>query len=180
MDPFQREIAILERRYRRLIRFDRILSLLYCISAALPAYSLIKSSYAREFHLMGTIAILAVGVSGWSVNTKLLAGTLPSERKAYIVTGAFVLSRALIGLWGMYLTLVQIMKTLDLPLLREAVVNAALEFIFAPPVFAFLFIVSIYRSVYHVSVHFLLKINSVRQSQTERPSHADAPHAPPR
>lgn len=180
MDPFHREIAILEHRYRRLIGFDRILSILYCLSAAIPAYFSIRSSYAREFHLVAIIAILAVGVFGWSVNTKLLTGKLQSERKAYFVTGAFVLSRALIGLWGMYLALSQILKSLDLPISRESFVNAALEFMVAPPVFAFLFIVGVYRSIYHLSVHFLLKINLVRQNQIERPSTSDAPLAPPR
>lgn len=158
------EMEILEGRYRRLLKFDRGLWAAYGITALVPAYFLFASSNARVFHALGVLVIVAVALSGWVVDTRLLDGRLRSETGAYAVTGAFVLSRVFIVCFGIFVVRSQLVDVFGSELPSSTFWNGLLELLVAPPVAYLLFFGVFYRFIYHVSVHFLLKIEQTNRT----------------
>jgi hypothetical protein len=161
------EIGRLELRYRRLLRFDRALWIVYAATAIIPAYFLISSSYARAFHVFGVIAILAVAWFGWTVDSRILDGRTKKEATAYGVTVSFILSRVAILGAGAVLVGSEVAGLFGVPMSANIYWGALLEILIAPPVTYLLFFASIYRLIYHVAVHFLLKIEDIKKTANQ-------------
>ena len=161
------EIERLEIRYRRLLRFDRGLCIVYATTALVPAYFLVTSSHARFFHASGVLAIASVAWFGWIVDTRLLRGRVKSEASAYCVTLAFILTRVAMLFAGSFVVSSQILGAVGSPMSLSIYWRGLLELLIAPPVTYLLFFVGFYRFIYHLSVHFLLRIEEMTKAANQ-------------
>ena len=151
----------LMRRYRRYIRFDSWLCALYSLSAAVPAWAFFTRDNARLFHATGALVIISVGIAGLMVNERILRHRITREKPAYWLTTIFVLSRLGLVAWGTIISFETISR--QLPLTPEPAppwtewAELLLKAFISPPLFYLLFFAVVYRTIYHISVHFYLR-----------------------
>jgi hypothetical protein len=145
------EIDRLELRYRRLFQFDRLLWMIYSVTAIIPGYYLLATSHAAAFHGFGASVVLVTGWLGWFVNSRLLQGRVKRESAAYCVTAAFILSRLGIVCFGIHVIQSQ-----------QADWGVLGELFLSTPIVHLAFIGGIYRMMYHIAVHFFLKIQRIK------------------
>lgn len=149
------------RRYRRCIRFDYWLCALYVLSAAIPAWALFRINGARLFHATGVLALISVGIAGIMINQRILDHRITREAPAYLVTITFVLSRLGLVAWGMIVsmesTLRQVSPTPESTTPWTEWATLLLKASVSPPLVYLLFFAAIYRTIYHISVHFYLR-----------------------
>lgn len=161
--PTVAELQQLELRYRRLIRFDRALWVIYAASALIPAYFLVTLSDARVFHAFSALTITSVGWFGWVIDTRLLQGRMKNKSAPYAVSAAFILSRIGIACAASYFLLTQYIDLLGVGWTWSMYWRALSGFFSAPFVPYLIFVAACYRLMFHLSVHFLLKIQEVRK-----------------
>ena len=153
--------ADLMRRYRRCIRFDYWLCALYVLSAAIPAWALFRINGARLFHATGVLTLVSVGIAGIMINQRILDHRITRETPAYWVTIVFVLSRLSLVAWGMIVSVESIQRRLSptpeatTPWTEWA--KLLLKASVSPPLVYLLFFAAVYRTIYHISVHFYLR-----------------------
>jgi hypothetical protein len=153
--------ADLMRRYRRCIRFDYWLCALYVLSAAIPAWALFRIDGARLFHAAGVLILVSVGIAGIMINQRLLDHRITRETPACWVTIVFVLSRLGLVAWGMIVSMESILRQVSptpeatTPWTEWA--TLLLKTFVSPPFVYLLFFAAIYRTIYHISVHFYLR-----------------------
>jgi hypothetical protein len=168
------ELKTLSRRYRRVLGFDRTLCAIYCVTAGVPLYGLLTRPETGAFHTIAALVILAVGIAGVLIDTRMLQRKIASEWPAYAVTLGFVLSRAVLFVWAISIVRTRIADSAVLQMpgsgesgspmpMSEAIV-AALEFLFSPPLVWVGFLAAFYRLLYHISVHFFLRLPQGRTS----------------
>lgn len=156
------ELFVLKRRYTRLIRFDRGLWLIYALTSAVPLYALFRASAHPGFHIIGALAIAGVAWCGWKVNTNIINQTTQIEWPVYAVTVSFALSRLIVGAYGLYLFSAQYTQ----PGHFSSFLKGVIPGVFSLPFALLLLAVAIYRFLYHISIHFLLKIRSLEQTRS--------------
>jgi hypothetical protein len=149
------------RRYRRCIRFDYWLCALYVLSAAIPAWALVKIDGARLFHATGVLTLVSVGIAGIMINQRILDHRIIREAPEYGVTITFVLSRLGLVAWGMIVSMESILRQVSptpeftTPWTEWA--TLLLKTFVSPPFVYLLFLAAVYRTIYHISVHFYLR-----------------------
>lgn len=148
------ELFVLKRRYVRLIRFDRGLWVVYALTSLVPLSALFRSGAYPGFHIAGALAIAGVACGGWKANTDIINQKTQTEWPAYTVTVSFVLSRLIIGAYGLYLFSSQYTQPDHFSSFFKGVMQGLISLPFA----LLLLVVVTYRFLYHISVHFLLKI----------------------
>jgi hypothetical protein len=153
--------ADLMRRYRRCIRFDYWLCALYILSAAIPAWALFKVEGMRLFHATGTLVVISVGIAGIMINQRILDHRITREKPAYLMTTVFVLSRLGLVAWGTIMSVERIMRQVS-PTPEAATpwtewATILLKTFVSPPLFYLFFFAAVYRTIYHISVHFYLR-----------------------
>ena len=153
--------ADLMRRYRCCIRFDYWLCALYVLSAAIPAWALFKVSRAQLFHAAGTLLIVFVGIAGIMINQRLLDHRITREKPAFLVTITFVLSRLGLAVWGTIISFQNLFREVS-PTLESAIpwnhwIKLSLDAFASPPLVYLFFFAAVYRTIYHISVHFYLR-----------------------
>ena len=169
------EIAVLERRYRRLLRFDRGVWIAYALTALLPAYAFFVFDYGHFFHAIGFASALTVALFGWWANTQLLFDRTESEVPAYLVTSAFLVSRLAVATAGFFAVREQMERVFGSPLLGYTLWDGISSLLVSPVVAYLIFFFAFYRFIYHVSVHFLLKIQRRKAAEpgaTDNPDDA--------
>ncbi len=152
--------ADLMRRYRRCIRFDYWLCVVYILTASIPAWMFFKGA-ARLFHATGAMIIICVGVAGLIVNQRVLDHRISQEKPAYWVTTIFVLSRLILAAWGTIISTESLMRQIfpesDVVTSWTEWATLLLKALVSPPLFYLFFFAAAYRTVYHISVHFYLR-----------------------
>jgi len=153
--------ADLMRRYRRCIRFDYWLCALYILSAAIPLWALFKISGAQLFHATGALIIVSVGIAGIMINQRLLDHQITREKPSYGITIAFVLSRLGLAVWGTIISFQSLFRevspTLELAIPWTHWIKLSLNAFASPPLVYLFFFAAVYRTIYHISVHFYLR-----------------------
>jgi len=168
MRTLEAEFETLRRRYRRMLGLDRVLCTIYCVTAGIPLYGLLTRPEARVFHTVAALVILAVGIAGILIDTRMLQRKIARELPAYAVTLGFVVSRAALCVWAIFIVRTQIADWAVLQVpgsggpgspmpMTEAIV-VGLETLFSPPLAWVGFVVAFYRLLYHISVHFFLRL----------------------
>jgi hypothetical protein len=151
----------LMRRYRRCIRFDYYLCALYILSAAIPLSALFKISGAQLFHVTGTLLIISIGIAGIMINRRLLDHRISREKPSYGITIAFVLSRLGLAVWGTIISFQNLFWEVS-PTAEPAIpwthwIKLSLNAFASPPLVYLFFFAAVYRTIYHISVHFYLR-----------------------
>ncbi len=154
------ELAVLKRRYLRLIKFDRGLWVVYGLFSLAPLYVILSSDSFSTFHIIALISIVGVACFGWQVDTGVLHGKIRAEWPAYAVTVCFVVSRLMLAAYVLYLSNDRFSDPAD----TAAFFTGVLQVMVSLPVALLLLIATTYRSIYHISVHFLLKIRSLESA----------------
>ena len=145
-----------------MIRFDRGLWVIYALTSAVPLYALFRASAYPGFHIVGALAIAGVAWGGWKVNTNIINQTIQTEWPAYAVTVSFAISRLIVGAHGLYLFSSQYTQPGHFSSFLKGVIQGVISL----PVALLLLAVATYRLLYHISVHFLLKIRSLEQTRS--------------
>lgn len=156
-------LQTLERRYLRLLHFDRFLSLFYAITACFPLYGLLSSGFARAFHLTGVIVIVSCGAGGYLVSTRVVRGQLRSEAPPYFITSFTIVSRLGLMAWGSWLSFGRVMAEFGAESSHYAILDVLPRLLLSPFIVTVVLIAVFYRALYHVSVHYLIMIRSVNQ-----------------
>ena len=159
------ELTPLLCRYRRLLKFDRIICLVYCATAAVPLYGLFTARSEWGFHITGTLFILLIGIAGVTVDGLVLNQSPRAETKSYFVTIGFVASRLILAVWAVAITHAQLNRAFAAQLETEPqaftladLASATSQAVLSPPVVGLAFILGTYRVIYHIAVHFYLRL----------------------
>ena len=159
------ELTPLLCRYRRLLKFDRIICLVYCATTTFPLYGLFTTRSEWGFYITGTLFILLIGIAGITVDGLVLNQSPRAEAKSYFVTIGFVVSRLILAVWAVAITHAQLIRAFAAQLETEPQVftfadlaSSTIHAVLSPPVVGLAFILGTYRVIYHIAVHFYLRL----------------------
>jgi len=136
-----REQAVrLRRRYRLFFRVDLVLHVLYALTAALPAWSVIHYQKHILFDGFAIISILAVSALGILANLRLLHGKSRGFALGVASTIAFLITRVALVAWAWFGI---VGMSFDDLFYYHVEVNILILLIFTIYLF--------YRTIYHIS-----------------------------